>query len=256
MGGAHGHSLYRHGHSPVHRVAPEAKLVALVLFVLAVVATPRTAFWAFAVDGAVVVAVAAVAGIGSLTLARRLVVEVPFLLFALFLPFIGQGERTDVLGVSLSVAGLWGAWNILVKGTLGVAASVVLASTTTVPELLRGLDRLRMPKVVTGIMSFMIRYGDVITDEMRRMKVARQSRGYDPKWIWQARAVASSAGALFIRSFERGERVHVAMLARGYTGALPDTNLGDRHPSKGGWAAALAVPAVAAAAAALAWAVT
>lgn len=255
MGGVHGHSLYRHGQSPVHRLAPEAKLVALVLFVLAVVSTPRGAFWAFAVDGALVVIVAAAAGIGALTLARRMAVELPFLLFALFLPFIGQGERTEVLGLSLSVAGLWGAWNILVKGSLGVAASVVLASTTTVPELLRGLDRLRMPKVITGIMSFMIRYGDVITDEMRRMKVARQSRGYDPKWLWQARAVAASAGALFIRSFERGERVHVAMLARGYTGALPDTALGDDAPT-GGWGAALAVPAVAAAAATVAWVVT
>ena len=137
--------------------------------------------------------------------------------------------------MSLSVAGLWGAWNIVVKGTLGVAASIVLASTTTVPELLRGLDRLRMPKVITGIMGFMIRYGEVITDELRRMKVARQSRGYDPRWIWQARAVAASAGALFIRSFERGERVHVAMLARGYTGTLPDTQIGIAD-DEGGWA--------------------
>ena len=252
MGGAHGHGLYQHGHSPVHQAAPEAKLVALVVFVLAVVSTPRTAFWAFAVDGVLVFGVAIVAGIGVATLGRRMVFELPFLLFAVFLPFIGQGERVDVLGLSLSVAGLWGAWNIVVKGTLGVAASVVLASTTTVPELLRGLDRLRMPKVITGIMGFMVRYGEVITDELRRMKVARQSRGHDPRWIWQARAVAASAGALFIRSFERGERVHVAMLARGYTGTLPDTELGIVD-EPGGWVLALVVPMVALAVAVIAW---
>ena len=72
-----------------------------------------------------------------------------------------------------------------------------------------------------AITSFMVRYGDVITDDLRRMRIARESRGYDPRWFWQARAVATSAGALFIRSYERGERVYVAMLSRGYDGAMP-----------------------------------
>ena len=164
---------------------------------------------------------ASVAGLRLTYVLKRLVIELPFLAFALFLPIVGRGEQVEVLGLSLSVSGLWAAWNIVVKGTLGVAASIVLASTTTVSELLRGLDRLRLPRVLTGIMSFMIRYGDVIADEMHRMRVARIARGHDPRWIWQVRAVASSAGALFIRSFERGERVHVAMLARGYDGVLP-----------------------------------
>jgi cobalt/nickel transport system permease protein len=241
---SHGHQLYVHGDSPVHALAPECKLIATVVFVVAVVLTPREAFWAFALDGALVVAVALVARLPLLTLARRLVFELPFLLFAVFLPFVGQGERVDVLGLSLSVEGLWGAWNIVVKGTLGVAASSILAATTTVPELLKGLDRLRMPKVITAIMSFMIRYGEVITDDVRRMRIARQSRGYEPRWIWQAKAVAASAGALFIRSFERGERVHLAMLARGYAGSLPD--LRTVRPGASAWVQALVAPVLAA----------
>jgi cobalt/nickel transport system permease protein len=47
------------------------------------------------------------------------------------------------------------------------------------------------------------------------------ARGYDPRWLSQARPIASSAGALFVRSYERGERVHAAMLARGFTGEMP-----------------------------------
>ena len=86
------------------------------------------------------------------------------------------------------------------------------------PEFLRGFERLHMPRAFTSTLSFMIRYLDVIADEMRRMQVARESRGYDPRWIWQAKAVAASAGALFIRSYERGERVYLAMLSRGYDG--------------------------------------
>jgi len=120
----------------------------------------------------------------------------------------------------------------------------LLGATTTVPELLRGLERLHMPRPLVAITSFMIRYGDVITDDMRRMKVARQSRGYDPRWLWQVRAVATSAGALFIRSYERGERVYVAMLSRGYDGALPDVE--STRGSRRDWLVALAGPAAAA----------
>jgi cobalt/nickel transport system permease protein len=244
MGAGHDHRWFVHGTSPVHELAPEAKVAATVLFVLAVVGTPREAFWAFGLDAAIVVSVALVAAVPLLRLARRLVIELPFLAFALFLPLIGQGEQVQVGFLSLSVAGLWGAWNILIKGTLGVAATALLGATTTVPELLRGLERLRIPKPVVAITSFMVRYGDVITDDMRRMKVARQSRGYDPRWLWQVRAVATSAGALFIRSYERGERVYVAMLSRGYDGALPD--LHSTRASRRDWFAALAVPAAAA----------
>jgi len=253
MGAAHAHRLYVGGGSIVHRLAPEAKLAATVLFVFAVVATPREVFWAFGLDAALVALVASVAGLRLTYVLKRLVIELPFLAFALFLPIVGRGEQVEVLGLSLSVSGLWAAWNIVVKGTLGVAASIVLASTTTVSELLRGLDRLRLPRVLTGIMSFMIRYSDVIADEMHRMRVARIARGHDPRWIWQVKAVASSAGALFIRSFERGERVHVAMLARGYDGVLPVVD--DETGEPRSWLIALALPAAAIVVAAVAWAV-
>ena len=157
------------------------------------------------------------------TLGRRLVLELPFLAFAFFLPFIGRGERVDVFGLSLSVDGLWGAWNILVKGTLGVAASSVLVATTDTRDILRGLERLHLPKVFVAIASFMLRYLEVIAGEMRAMRVARLSRGDDPRWIGQARGVAASAGTLFVRSYERGERVYLAMAACGYDGTMPAT---------------------------------
>ena len=245
-------SLYVVGTSPLHRLAPQCKLVATVLFVFAVVSTPREAFWAYGGYVAIIVGLVIVAGLPVTFVARRLVIELPFVAFAFFLPIIGQGERIDVLGVSLSVAGLWGAWNILIKGTIGVAATIVMSATTPMPEILHGLERLRLPKVFVSICGFMIRYGDVVGGEMRRMRVARESRGHNPRWIWQARAVASSAGALFIRSYERGERVYLAMVSRGYNGAMP---VYDRHrATRRDWAAALSVPAAAAVMSVVAWA--
>ena len=134
----HSHVFFVHADSGVHRLAPECKLVATVLFVFAVVATPREAVWAFALDALIIVGIAIVAHVPLGRLARRLVIELPFLAFAVFLPFIGRGPYVEVGFLSLSEPGLWGAWNIVVKGTIGVAASALLTATTTVPELLQG----------------------------------------------------------------------------------------------------------------------
>ncbi len=185
--------------------------------------------------------------------AKRLVVETPFVLFAVFLPLIGRGERFDVLGVSLSIDGLWAAWNILIKATLGLATTVLLGATTPIAEILHGLEHLRMPRLMTAIAGFMVRYADVITGELTRMRIARESRGYDPRWFWQARAIASSAGTLFIRSFERGERVYLAMVSRGYSGTMPLDH--DPTVPVNRWAAALALPVLASMVAAVAWAI-
>ncbi len=235
-------SLYVPGDSPVHRCRPELKVAATLAFILAVVATPREALWAFGLHAALVVAVVAASGLGPGLVARRLRIELPFLAFAVFLPVLGSSPRVEVLGVSLSQPGLWAAWNIVAKGTLGVAASIVLAATTPVPDLLRGLERLHVPRVITAIAAFMVRYLEIVVGEAHRNHVARQSRGYDPRWLWQARGFAASAGTLFVRAYERGERVYLAMVSRGYTGTMPDLD-GDRSTaSPSAWAPAAVVP--------------
>jgi cobalt/nickel transport system permease protein len=213
--------LYVVGVSPVHRIAPEAKIAATVAFVFAVVATPREAITAFAAHAVILAVVVALAGLPAGLVARRMRIEVPFLAFAALMPFTGPPPDVHVLGLSLSEAGLWAGWSIAIKGTLGVTASVVLAATTPVADLLRGCDRLHVPRVLTSIAGFMVRYLGIVTDEARRMHVARQSRGYDPRWFWQARGLAAAAGTLFVRSYERGERVYLAMMSRGYEGSMP-----------------------------------
>lgn len=223
MGAGHGHKLHYHGHSPVHRAPAHLKVLALLAFVGVVVATPKDWFAAHGLLLLVLAAVVAVSRVPPPYLIRRLVVEVPFVVFALLMPFIATGPRTEVLGLSVSEAGLLAGWALLAKGTLGVLASLTLAATTEPRDLLAGLERLRLPQQLVQIMSFMIRYVDVVTDEMRRMRVARESRGFTARNPRHWPVVARSAGALFIRSYERGERVHLAMLSRGYTGQLPRT---------------------------------
>ncbi|MFI6089118.1 cobalt ECF transporter T component CbiQ [Streptomyces sp. NPDC051218] len=251
MGAGHAHRLYRPGHSPVHTLPPHTKLAAVFCFVLVVVSTPRESMWAFGLYAALLGVVAYASRVPLPFLLKRLLIEVPFVAFAVLMPFVAEGERVDVLGMSLSVNGLWGAWNVLAKGTLGVAASVLLASTTELRSLLLGLQRLKLPPLLVQIASFMIRYGDVITDEMRRMKIARESRGFEARGVRQWGVLAKSAGALFIRSYERGERVHLAMVSRGYAGSMPVID--EVTASRAQWTYALALPSAALIVCVLGW---
>lgn len=221
MGAGHGHKLHFHGHSPIHRLPAHIKLVALLVFMLTTVATPRDWYPAFGGYLVVLLIVIAISTVPPLYVAKRMVIEVPFVVFAILMPFISSGPRTEFLGLTVSEPGLLAAGGLLAKGTLGVIASLTLAATTEPRDLLAGLEKLRLPNQLVQIMGFMIRYLDVVTDEMRRMRVARESRGFRARSIRHWPVVARSAGALFIRSYERGERVHLAMMSRGYTGKLP-----------------------------------
>ena len=253
MSAGHGSAgLYRPGRSALHRLPAQCKIAAHLAFVLVVVCTPRETFWPYAAYALLLGGVAAVARVPAGFVARRLVIEVPFVLFALALPFLARGPRVDVLGVGLSESGLWSAWGILAKATLGVVASVLLAATTSQRDLLLGLERLGMPRTIVQIASFMLRYADVIAGESERMRIARESRGFTPRHLGHLPVVARSAGALFIRSYERGERVHLAMLSRGYEGAMPRLDTA-RTPASA-WATAATLPMLAAVALALAWA--
>jgi cobalt/nickel transport system permease protein len=205
----------------VHRLPAQVKIVALFVFVLAVVSTPSSAFWAFALYAALLVGAVVLAKLPGATVVRRLAVETPFVVFALLLPFVATGPRVDVLGVSVSESGVLGSWNVLAKGTLGVLAAIVLSASTAPRELLAGLERLRLPPILVAILSFMVRYLSVVSGDLQRMRIARESRGYMGGRAGHLKAVAAGAGALFVRSFERGERVHLAMQARGYTGTMP-----------------------------------
>lgn len=224
----------------VHRLAPEAKVAATFLFVLCAAITPRTAIWAFAVYGTLLAAVIAIAGIPLRFVVARLAAVLPFVVFAFLVPVIGEGERVPVLGVPLSIEGLWAMWSILAKAGVGATSSIILAGTTEVADLLKGLTRLRVPPVFVSITSFMVRYMELMADSLGRMRTAMVARGYDPRWLWQAKPIASSAGALFVRSYERGERIHAAMVARGYTGVMPD--LAGKPAGVSDWLKAMFLP--------------
>lgn len=240
----HGHDvgerLYIHRHSAIHAMVSHQKILAVLFFILIVVSTPITNAFAFLGYFLLLIIAVTIAKINLLTVFKRALIEVPFVFFAVLMPFFGTGETVMVGPFTLYKAGLIAGISIVAKGTLGVLCAVLLSTSTTAREILRGLERLKLPKVMVQIATFMLRYVNVISDEMERMKVARESRGFEATGIKHWKVLATAAGALFIRSYERGERVHLSMLSRGYEGQLPHEEA--KHNSVKSWLAALSLP--------------
>jgi cobalt/nickel transport system permease protein len=159
-----------------------------------------------------------------------------------------------VLGIGLARDGLVDAGTLLTKATIGVAAAVVLSATQHPRDLLEGLQQLKVPSLLVAIAGFMLRYVHVVLDEMRRMRVARESRCYEARGWRHVRVLCRSAGALFLRSYERGERVHLAMLSRGWQGAMPPLDgLRPTSAATWAWAPAAVLPLCAAGVLAASW---
>ena len=210
--------------SPIHRREARAKIVVVLAAVMICVSTPPTAYAAFGVYFALAALLLALSRLPLGFVLRRLLLIVPFvLLVAAFLPFlkadtVGGGYSLGLGGVAVSRGGLLVFWNTAAKASFGILMIVLLSGTTPFPKLLQGLRRLRCPDVVVMILSFTYRYLFVLTDEVLRLKIARDARGYRGRWLWQARTIGQMIAVFFLRSYARAERIYLAMISRGYDG--------------------------------------
>lgn len=209
--------------SPVHRLDARGKLVGLPAVAICAVSTPPGAWPVLAGCGALLAAYAAAARITPAALWRRargpLLLVVPVVAL---LPFVRTGGSTWALGpLTAHGTGAAVAATVAGKAAIGIAAAVLLTATTPFAELLRGLQALRVPRVLVLVAGLLHRYAFVVAAEASRMRTALTARGWRPRSAAQAGTLGRLAAALFLRSHARGERVHAAMLARGYDGRLP-----------------------------------
>ena len=156
---------------------------------------------------------------------ERSLLILPFVgIVALSVPFVRQGDLIGSINIwswniSVTRTGLQLFLSIMMKAWLSALSLILLISTTRVVDLLNGLEHMRVPMVLVTIISFMYRYIFVLTDDMMRMKQARDSRNFGGSHMWRIRTIGNMIGTLFVRSYERGERIYSAMLARGYDGS-------------------------------------
>ena len=208
----------------IHKLDPRTKFITTLAFILAVISTPPTRWQAFALYFFLIATLLLLSKVPVFYVLKRSLVIMPFvLMIAIFIPFFKEGEVAGSYNiwlwqVSVTYTGLQVLWNVLIKAWLSILSLILLTSTTKLTNLLKGLEQLRMPKVMVMLLSFMYRYIFVLVDEVMRMKQARDSRNFGGSRLWQMRTIGNMIGTLFIRSYERGERVYAAMLARGFDG--------------------------------------
>jgi len=216
---------FSRGTTFIHRLDPRAKVLFFLPLVVLVNLTPIGWAPVFVGCGGLLVVLALWARVPIPYLAKRLLIVLPFVLvIVFFLPFMTGGEvvgRFQFRGLEVAVTreGLSTALNVLAKAMLCVFALLLLVSTTRFDHLLRALETLWVPRVILLILGFLYRYLFVLIDEVMHMKRARDARSVNPRRL-QVRAATGLAGVLFLRTYERAERVYQAMVARGFDGEV------------------------------------
>ena len=207
--------------SCVHRLDARTKIIFALLFVVLAVTTPIQHLLTFVIYTGLWFWIAALSRVPLRPLLKRAVMVLPFsALVALGLPFVHGGATITFLGITLSVTGLWVLIGVAIKSMLGAVVLILLVSTTPFNHLLDGLRHLGIPTIFVDMLALTYRYLHVLIEETTRLRRAAIARGYDPKWLSQAVIVGRLIGNLFIRSYERAERIYGAMRLRGYSGQL------------------------------------
>jgi cobalt/nickel transport system permease protein len=222
---------YRAEDSLWHRLDSRVKLVLTLAFVLCVSLTPMGAWPVYILLLALVLSASILAELGPAFVLRRAFVALPFALAAL--PLLVTVKGAPLLSIpvgpwllSVSMAGLERFVSIALKSWLSVQMAILLTATTPLPDLLVAMRALRLPKLLVAILGLMWRYLGVLGDEAMRMIRAREARS--GSWNersggtlgWRAGVTGNMAGSLFLRGYERSERIYNAMLARGYDGTI------------------------------------
>lgn len=225
---------YRSGNSSIHRLDPRVKFILTLAFILTCALTPAGAWPIYILLFAIILAIELISGLGVGYVLKRAVLAFPFILAALPIIFTTPGAALFDLEIgrwelTISLPGLVRFLSIALKSWLSVQAAIVLATTTPFPELLVAMRAVRIPRLLVAIFGLMWRYLFVLADEalrLNRARAARSGRSSQPgikaggNLAWRARVAGGMAGNLFLRAFERSDRIYLAMVSRGYDGEV------------------------------------
>jgi len=236
---------YQFSQSRVHALDPRVKVLITVLFILSNAILPDGSWPAFALAWLLLLIANDQSGLGLGFTFKRSAVALPFALVAISAIFSPHGSPLAIwdLGFITLVPtdlGLARFLSILVRSWLSVQAAILLVGTTQFPDLLHALEHLRLPRTLTTIIAFLFRYLFVLTNEVFRILRAREARSAGLPGVkgggslsWRIKTTGSMAGQLFLRSYERSDRIYQAMISRGYTGHIRTLN--PHHLRRADW---------------------
>jgi cobalt/nickel transport system permease protein len=193
---------------------------------LFIILSPANAYKNFFLYAAVIFIQILLCRIPLLKVIKRSLVVIPFVLVAaIFIPFIKEGEvigsySLGYFNAELTRQGLLIFWNISIKAYLSTLCLILLIATTRFTELLKGLEKMKFPRVIILILSFMYRYIFVIYDELLKIVRSKEARSVTGFRLSDIKIFSNIIGVLFIKSYERAEAVYLAMLSRGFEGQV------------------------------------
>jgi cobalt/nickel transport system permease protein len=206
-----------------HQITPRTRVLCTLLTVFAIVLTPNGHWQTWAIYGAVLLCLLLLSRVTIPVLLKRMVVESAFISVVLLGTLFREGGQ--VLWhwgpFQITTAGLTILGSVTLKALLCLLVLNILTLTTSIPALLHALITLRTPPLLVAILASMYRYIGVLVEEAGSMRRAAASRNLMSRKRWHRLVIGNMIGSLFIRTYERGDRVHQAMLARGYTGLPP-----------------------------------
>ena len=223
---------YRQGGSILHRLEARVKLIALIVFILSNALLPDGAWFGFLLAWVCLLAMCQLSGLGAFFTLRGSLIALPFALAAASAIFAPTGHALAhwrLLGLELvpTDIGLLRFGSILARSWLSVQMGILMVTVTPFPDLIHAMEHLHFPKMLSTIIAFLYRYLFVLADEAFRLLRAREARsgsmaGYKAggTLLWRATAAGHMAGQLFLRSYDRSDRIYNAMLSRGYSGNL------------------------------------
>ncbi len=202
-----------------HRLDPRAKLLTTLCFIICVVSFDKYEISAMLPFLIYPIALVAIADLPPGYILRKVLIVIPFaLLIGLFNPIF---DRQVIM--QFGTLDIWGGWvsclSILMRAILTASAAIILVATTGFPAICEALEKLKMPQTFAIQLLFLYRYIFVLTDEGVRTARARQLRTFGRRGL-SLRHFGSLAGHLLLRTWERAERIHMAMLARGFSGEI------------------------------------
>lgn len=238
--------------SPIHQLDARIKLVLAIAFIVVTTLTPVGAWPIYILLFAVMLSIEIASELGVGYVLKRAMLAAPFILAAVPLLFTVDG--TPIFSVAIGPWTLTMTWqgverfvSIAIRSWLAVQMAIVLASTTTFPDLLMAMRALKVPRILVAVFGLMWRYLFVMVDEVGRLlraRAARSGHSSDPtlktggSLRWRAQVAGGMAGNLFIRSIERGDHIYAAMISRGYDGEIRGFPL---HPIRQAQWAVLAI---------------
>ena len=196
--------------SPLARMDATVKLCVALATVLVVATFPSDAGWRIAVVLALLCFVWLLARLPAAYLLRRFLAATPFIAMAAALPLVSSVP--DGARVALGV--VWKAYSAILLLSM-------LAATTPIERIVESMRRLGAPRGLALVATLMHRYLFVLLEEWKRISRARECRTGGRMARGRIRIWSIQAAMVFVRAWERAERVAHAMLVRGFTGEFP-----------------------------------